>query len=98
MDQLFSPKIKTNELVPIELLFQEWKKIQVTFITLPQHIDEAKLQKLKEQFIIGSIPLELIFNEHDKQLRFSAKEKIALDISAAQLLEKEYGIILQCRL
>ena len=98
MDQLFPSKIKANELVPIELLFQEWKKIQAISITLPQHIDEAKLQKLKEQFIIGSIPLELIFNEHDKQLRFSAKEKIALDTPAAQLLEKEYGIILRCRL
>ena len=67
-------------------------------ITLPEHIDETKLQKLKEQFIIGSIPLELIFRENDKQLRFSAKEKIALDIPAAQLLEKEYGVTIQCRL
>ena len=67
-------------------------------MTLPEHINQAKLQKLKEQFVTGAIPLELIFSENDKQLRFSAKEKIALDIPAAQLLEKEYGITLKCRL
>ena len=91
-------KIKANDLVPLELIFQEWAQIEAISLTLPEQIDEAILQKLKKQLIIGTIPLKLIFHENDTPLRFSTKEKIALDTQAAQLLEKEYGVTIRCRL
>lgn len=91
-------KIKANDLVPLELVFQEWAQIEAISFTLPKHIDETTLQKLKEQLIIGTISLELIFHENETPLRFSTKEKIALDTEAAQLLEKEYGVTIRCRL
>jgi len=91
-------KIKANDLVPLDLIFQEWKRIEAIFFTLPEHIDETILQKLKEQLIVGAIPLKLIFHENEKRLRFSTKEKIALDTATAQLLEKEYGVTIRCRL
>ncbi len=91
-------KIKASDLVPLDLIFQEWKQIEAIFFTLPEHIDEAILQKLKEQLVIGTIPLKLIFHENEKQLRFSTKEKIALDTEAAQSLEKEFGVTIRCRL
>ena len=91
-------KIKASNLVPLELIFQEWAKIEAISFTLPAHINETTLQKLKEQLIAGTIPLKLIFHENEKQLQFSTKEKIALDTQAAQLLEKEYGVTIRCRL
>ncbi|MGB8366842.1 MAG: DNA polymerase III subunit alpha, partial [Candidatus Babeliales bacterium] len=91
-------KIKANELVPLELVFQEWQKIEGISFTLPSHIDELRLQKLKNQLVKGTIRLELAFHENEKELRFATQEKIALDTAAAQLLEKEFGITIYCRL
>ncbi len=91
-------KIKANELVPLELVFQEWQKIEGISFKLPMHVDGTTLQKLKKQLITGTIPLELIFYENEKELRFSTQEKIALDTTAAQSLEKEFGVTIQCRL
>ena len=91
-------KIKANNLVPIELVLQEWQHIDHVSFTLPSHIDQQKLGLLKQQLTQGPIPLHLIFQENNKTLRITTQEKIALDMQTAQELEKEYGLIVRCML
>ena len=52
-------KIKANELVPVELFFQEWPNLKSSFI-LPETLDDATLTSIKEQVVRGSISLSLI--------------------------------------
>ncbi len=80
-------KIKANELVPIELVLQEWPRIQGASFTLPQQLEEQTLQALQEQFVAGQIPLTLVFHENGKKLRLATKRKIALDAETIKNIE-----------
>ena len=91
-------KIKANDLVPIELVLQEWQHIDHVSFTLPPHIDQQQLDLLKQQLTQGSIPLHLIFQENNKILRITTQKKIALDMQTAQELEKEYELNIRCAL
>ena len=91
-------KIKANELVPIDLVMQEWSQIERVEFTLPHIIKEQTLEKLHNQLISGNAPLELIFHENGKTLRISTQKRIALDLQTAQNLEKEYNLKIQCSL
>ncbi len=87
-------KIKANELVPIDLFFQEWPFIQSVSLTLPNSIEELNLQKLREKLVKGKIPLSLIFHENGKKLQLRTREQIALDAEVIQAIE-EYDIEIQ---
>jgi len=91
-------KIKANDLVPIELVLQEWQHIDHVSFTLPPHIDQQQLDLLKQQLTQGPIPLHLIFQENNKILRITTQEKIALDMQTAQELEKKYDLSIRCAL
>ena len=81
-------KIKANEFVPIELFLQEWPCIKHAIFTLPNGIQENELQAIKEKLINGSIPLQLILHENGKKIKVKTKQKIALDQSTIQAIEK----------
>lgn len=72
-------KIKANEFLPIEVLPQEWTGINYASLTLPGNIDEELIKNLKDILVAGKIPLELIFHENGKQIKFISKEKISID-------------------
>ncbi len=84
-------KIKAQELVPIELIFQEWPAINDVTLSLPSGLEEADIQKLKNQLANGKIPLHIIFHENGKKLRLITKNRIALDTATVTALE-ESGI------
>ncbi len=82
-------KILANEFMPIELLFQEWKKINGISLHLPATIDEQALQQIKKQFVSGTIQLRFIIEENDKTLQILTKEKIAIDLDILQQFEAQ---------
>ena len=82
-------KILANDCVPIELVFQEWKKINTVSMQLPETIDEQRLKQIKQQLVSGTIRLHLIVEENDKKLQIRTNEKIAVDHDILQELEKQ---------
>lgn len=82
-------KIKANEMVPLELILQEWPAIQKISLTLPHTFDEPLVQELKTALPSGTIPLEILFDEQGKKLLLSTKTQIALDTAIIATLEKQ---------
>lgn len=89
-------KIKVQDMVPIELVLQEWPQVGSVAFTLPPMLTEEYVEKLKASLITGKIPLELIFYENGKKLHVATKMKIGLDQQMLSALEKEYQITTQC--
>lgn len=90
-------KIKANDIVPIELALSEWPNIEHIALTMPDDITEETVVNIKQNLTKGTAPLHIIFQENQKKLRLTTKEKILLDAEGAQLLEK-YNITVQCSL
>lgn len=82
-------KIKATEFIPLELFFQEWPAPYKISCALPSALDEGLVEKLKETFVDGKIPLDFTYHEHGKQLRLTTRKKIALDTDAITALEKQ---------
>jgi len=90
-------KIKANDIVPIELALSEWPIIEYISLTLPDDITEENIVAIKQQLTKGSAPLHVIFQENEKKLRLTTKEKILLSAEKAQELENQ-NITIRCGL
>lgn len=69
-------KIKAQELVPLELVFEQWPTIKSLILQLPESITREQMQELKEATVKGATPLSLLFSEADKTLALLCKDKI----------------------
>jgi DNA polymerase-3 subunit alpha len=90
-------KIKANDIVPIELALSEWPIIEYISLTLPTAITEENVIAIKQQLTKGNAPLHVIFQENEKKLRLTTKEKILLNAENAQELEN-FNITIRCGL
>jgi DNA polymerase-3 subunit alpha len=80
-------KILVNEMVPVELFFQEWKMF--TGVTLAyQSSDQVVASDLKSFLPAGKIPLSIQFTENGKVLKVRTTKKISLTESNLEALEK----------
>lgn len=80
-------KILVNEMVPLELFFQEWK--QFTSITLLMPTKEIPdLEKIQELLPKGKAPLHIAFQENGKSLKLKTKRTISLDSPLIEQLEQ----------
>lgn len=82
-----APKIKANELVPVELFFDEGPTIQKVSLTLPDQFDEQLIKSIKQQFKKGPAALEFLFQENGKKLRLQTKKMVALNADIIEVLE-----------
>jgi len=88
---LMSPnkcKIKANEMVPIELLLQEWHNMRALILETPSTLTESNLEELKAVLPKGSIPLDLIFIENGKKMRLRAKQNVKVTPEMADTTKK----------
>jgi len=90
-------KIKAMELVPLELVLEEWPYLQGASLLLPNTIQENTLETLVQEFKKGRIPLEFIFHENGKKIRLTAKNKISITQEAIDTIEQQ-GIRVQLSL
>ena len=81
-------KIKANQIVPIELVLQEWKPIQHAIFELPLQVDEQLLIQFQQNLLKGAIPASCLFHDQGKKLRLAMKQKVALDVDMMETLEK----------
>ncbi len=72
-------KIKADELVPFELLVQEWqiKKVEITLAAGPT---DEQMSALRNLLMPGRIPLDILFIEQQKQLSLAVKQTINVSI------------------
>lgn len=96
MSQRFC-KIKANDLVPLDLFFQEWSILDV-FLVLPPLFTSALLTTLQANLVEGTIPLSFIVHEQGQYVRIQTKRKIALDIEKITAFEKEYNVRVKLRI
>jgi DNA polymerase-3 subunit alpha len=89
-------KIKVQDMVPIELVLQEWPHINSVLLTLPDWLLEDRIIGLKNSLAQGSIPLELIFRENGKKLQLTTKMKVGFDQDMLSAIEKDYDVTVQC--
>lgn len=78
-------KIKAIEMVPAELFFQEWSRIEKVIVTLPEQFSVTDITTLEKSLSKGNVPLVIRFKEQKKQLQITTQKSIALDHS---ILEK----------
>ncbi|MBI2774774.1 DNA polymerase III subunit alpha [Candidatus Dependentiae bacterium] len=79
-------KIKANEIVPVDLFFEQWPVERAT-IKLPTVLDNELLSKLKAQLTPGSVPLYLQFDENNKLLQLKTNQTITLNAATVEFLQ-----------
>jgi len=73
-----SSKIKANELVPLDLLFEQGPKIQLVTLNLPDQFDETLVESIKNLFSKGPTNLAFTYQENGKKLRLQTKINVTV--------------------
>lgn len=81
-------KIKVNELIPAENLFEHEKALQSVSLTLPANVDDALLKQVDEMLPKGRVALKLHFHENGEKLIVHSKRKVACSKEALEKLEE----------
>ena len=70
-------KIKANEIIPVEKLFEQAAAIKTVSISLPDGFDESLLEQLKTKLPKGNITLHLVYYENNERLILQGKSKVS---------------------
>ena len=81
-------KILADELIPVELLFQEWKTFAALTLVMPTTYNPESIQTITTNLPNGKTPLYIQFTEHGKHLRLKTSKKITFDTDLIELLEQ----------
>jgi DNA polymerase III subunit alpha len=87
-------KIKANELIPIELLFEQTKIIEAVKVILPVGIDEKLLLTLQSKLSQGTTPLRISFNENQQDLLVNCSKRVCCSLEVLQEIE-QIGVSVQ---
>lgn len=82
-------KIKANDLVPIELFFQEWTGITMLSLHLPSLFNETLIEDIKKLLIPGKVSCRFVFSEEQKRLALKSNQPIALDLKTLETLHAQ---------
>ncbi len=81
-------KILANEMVPLELFFQEWKVFTGITLSLPATKQLSELKQIQDLLPKGKTPLYITFQENGKRLKLKTQKTIALDTPLIEQLEQ----------
>lgn len=81
-------KIKANEIVPFDLFFESWPRIEQITLILPQNFSVDMITTVKEKFSRGKIALNFVFQEQGKTVLLKTKQKITISFEILQELAK----------
>ncbi len=82
-------KILANEMVPLELFFEEWKTFQGAVVSFPEETTEQTFTAVKSLLPAGKLPLAFEFYENGKRLRLKTAKRVSLDKALVENLEKQ---------
>ena len=80
-------KIKAQDCIPLELLFEQGPSIERIRAQIESTISEEQLQQLSSQLVKGPTPLEFIILEQGKKIRVRTKQSIAVNEQTISALE-----------
>ncbi|MCL4361288.1 DNA polymerase III subunit alpha [Candidatus Dependentiae bacterium] len=80
-------KIIAQNLVPLDLFFEQWPNIHNLSISVSENFISDKLQDLKTKFSKGSCRLQLLYKENEKILKLNANQKIAINSKLIEELD-----------
>ena len=86
-------KILVNEMVPLELFFQEWKAINTITVELPISYEINDIKKIQELLPRGKVPLHIAFYEQGKKLKLKTQKTVGLDNTVIEQLESHKCVI-----
>ncbi len=92
-----SCKLLANEIVPLELFFQEWKTIHHAVLKLPEGVTPDSVRQINGLLPKGKIPLMVQFQENGKSLLLKTKQTVGLDLSLVEQL-KARDVQLVCQI
>ncbi|HSW75648.1 MAG TPA: DNA polymerase III subunit alpha [Candidatus Saccharimonadales bacterium] len=72
-------KIKANQCVPLELVFDQWDKINQVTLQLPDDVTLEHIDFIKK-IEGGKIPLRMIFQENGKNIKLVTKKSVSLNL------------------
>lgn len=79
-------KIKANELIPVETLF-DGDLVKSLALTLPETVSEELLTNIKTQLTPGSVSLQLVFRENDQDLALISTTRVGCSLPTLEGLE-----------
>ena len=82
-------KIKANEMIPVEQVFENRTLIQALTLQLPALVNNEQLIKVRNQLPAGSTPLRLAFVENSNNLLLQSSKQIGATMDILHELEKE---------
>jgi len=85
-------KIKANELIPVDTLFQEPDAVKAITLKLPGTVTEAQLETIKNSLPKGSTPLQLAWHENDTNLVLNTQNSVACTLELLKPLSNDFGI------
>lgn len=80
-------KIKANELMPVELLWDEWKTFDSLTIQLPPQVSPALCEQVSSTLANGPTPLSFIFAENDQFLKLTTGRRVKIGLNELQAIE-----------
>lgn len=86
-------KIKANELIPVETLF-DGDLVKTLALTMPKMVSEELLTNIKTQLTPGSVSLQLIFHENDQDLALISSSRIGCSLPTLEAIS-DMGVKVQ---
>lgn len=90
-------KIKANQIIPLDLMFENGTGIDKISLELPQQFNEDFAKNLQKTFINGQTNLELIFEENNQKIRLLPRQPVLFNEATFSTLEKQ-GVKVSLRL
>lgn len=90
-------KIKADQFIPAELVFQEWQKIHDIQLHIAEPITSEIVTFIESHCLPGTLPLSFIFEENGKSLHLRTQRRVHFDEERMLSLEKK-GIKIHCDL
>ena len=87
-------KILANEMVPLELFFQEWKTLSNVTLEFPAATKLPDLKEIQSLLPKGKAGLHISFVENGKTLKLRTTKKVSIDDELIKQIEK-YKISIQ---
>lgn len=91
VDVASSNKILVNEMVPLELFFQEWSAINTVLLECKD--SEINTTAVKKLLPKGKASLHISFIEQGKQLKLRTAQKVALDLPLIEQIEQHNVLV-----
>lgn len=70
-------KIKANEIIAIERIFEQANAINKLQLTLPAGASDVQLKEIKQRLPQGSVGLQVLFSENGELLKIHCKQAVA---------------------